>query len=139
MSTHTLTLDLPEPLFRYLEQVARLTRQPLERVVAQSIAGNLPPDTLSAPADLRSQLAELQRMTAADLRAEAAAQVAEPEQRRHFELLERNTNETITPDEQRELEQLRAAADALMLRKAYAAAVLRWLGEPDPDPPPASP
>jgi hypothetical protein len=38
-----VTLNLPEPIFRYFEQVAIATKRPMEQLVRQSVEGNLPP------------------------------------------------------------------------------------------------
>jgi hypothetical protein len=46
-------------------------------------------------------------------------------------LLEKNKGE-ITSEERLELAELRIEADRLMLRKAYAWAVLRWRGQSIP-------
>jgi hypothetical protein len=54
------------------------------------------------------------------------------QQEHHLALLEKNSASEITSSEQNELAALRLAADRLMLRKAYAWAVLRWLGHPAP-------
>ena len=48
-------------------------------------------------------------------------------------LLEKNSAGTLSAVEQEELATLRLAADRLMLRKAYAWAVLRWRGQPVPE------
>lgn len=62
---------------------------------------------------------------------------------RHFELLERNKEHALTPAEQMELAELRLPrggncfapqADLFMLRKAHAAALLRWRGHRVPHP-----
>jgi hypothetical protein len=47
---------------------------------------------------------------------------------RHQELLDKNANGTITAGERAELTDLRIEADRFMLRKAHAAALLRWRG-----------
>ncbi len=47
---------------------------------------------------------------------------------RHVELLDKNQEGSLTPEERQELTDLRLAADRLMLRKAYAWSVLRWRG-----------
>jgi len=44
------------------------------------------------------------------------------------ELLDKNANGQLTETERAELTQLRTEADGLMLRKAHAAALLRWRG-----------
>jgi hypothetical protein len=53
---------------------------------------------------------------------------------RHFELLECNKEHTLTSAEQVELVELRSQADLFMLRKAHAAALLRWRGHRVPHP-----
>jgi hypothetical protein len=43
-------------------------------------------------------------------------------------LLDKNADETISESERLELTQLRVESDRMMLRKAHAAALLRWRG-----------
>jgi len=129
MTTQTLKLQLPEALFRYLEQVARATHQPLERIAAQSIAGNLPPSISQASPEVQAEIAAIQALSPSELRRIADAEVPTDEIERHMELLARNSAGTITESEAAELVRLRSAADRLMLRKAYAGAVLRWVGD----------
>jgi hypothetical protein len=47
---------------------------------------------------------------------------------RYQELLDLNADELIDESERLELTQLRIKADLFMLRKAHAAALLRWRG-----------
>lgn len=128
MTTHTLTLDLPEALFRYLEQIAKMTHQPLERIAEQSIAGNLPPFISQAAPEMQAEIIVLQTLSPSELRAIADAEVPPDQAGRHLDLLTRNSAGMLSEAEAAELVRLRLAADQLMLRKAYAAAVLRWLG-----------
>ena len=51
---------------------------------------------------------------------------------RYQELLDKNADGTLTEVERNELTQLRTEADRSMLRKAYAAALLRWRGHKIP-------
>jgi hypothetical protein len=55
-----LTINLPDSVFLRLramakpsKEIADLTEQPLSDLVLQSIAGNLPPNIDSAPAEVR--------------------------------------------------------------------------------------
>ena len=48
---------------------------------------------------------------------------------RYDKLLARQTTTTLNEQEQSELEALRAMADLLMFRKAYAALILKWRGQ----------
>lgn len=132
MTTTTVTLQLPEPVFEYLSQMAVATKRPLEQVVQQSVEGNLPPSVATAPSDLRSELLSMQAMTVEQLREIASQQIPPADQARHLALLEKNVAGDLSTPEQEELERLRLAADRLMLRKAYAWSVLRWRGVATP-------
>lgn len=131
MTTQPLTLTLPRPIFRYLREVAVATRQPLERVVLQSLKGNLPPPVANAPPEMQVGLLALQTLSVAKLKQVATGQIPPTRQARHLALLEKNKGD-IAPEERAELAELRLDADRLMLRKAYAWAVLRWRGQPVP-------
>ena len=126
----TLTLDLPEPIFRRLQEMASATALPLERVARQSIEGNLPPSVANAPREMQLDLLALQSLSIEELRQIALSQVPAKQQRRHEILLEANSLDIITPAEKGELARLRQEADKMMLRKAYAWALLRWHGAP---------
>jgi hypothetical protein len=132
VTVQTLTLSLPEPLYRYLEQMAAATRRPVEQVAQESIAGNLPPSVASMPAEVQGELLKLQSVPIDVLQRIATSQVSPVQQARHQQLLEKNASGALTPAEYDELAALRTAADRLMLRKAYAWAVLRWRGQPIP-------
>lgn len=132
MTTQSVTLQLSEPVFRYLQQVATATKRPLEQVVRQSVEGNLPPAVDSMPGDMQDELLALQALPVEQLRHVVASQVPVHQQARHLELLDKNSEGALTPEEQGELATLRFSADRLMLRKAYAWAVLRWRGHAVP-------
>jgi hypothetical protein len=132
MTTQSVTLQLPDAVFRYLQQTAVATKRPLEQVVRQSIEGNLPPSVASMPADMQVELLAMQMLPAEQLVRVAAEQAPSADQARHLELLDKNSAGSITPVEQQELASLRLAADRLMLRKAYAWSVLRWRGHATP-------
>ena len=125
-----LTINLPEATFQRLAQLAELTHQPLADLVLQSITGNLPPAVDNTPADIQAELLAMQRLSTDDLRKMAQSQIDPAQRERHLELLDHNQAGSLTPAEQQELQQLSLAADCLMLKKAHACALLRWLGQP---------
>ena len=127
--TQKLTIELPEPIFRHLKQMAEQTHQPLETLVAQSITGNLPPSVDDAPLEMQADLLAIQQLAVDDLREIAQSQLPPAHQQRHLELLKKRQTASLTPAENQELTNLRLAADRLMLRKAYAWSVLRWRGQ----------
>jgi len=128
----SLTLDLPDDVYQYLREVANLTRQSMEDLVEQSVKGNLPPRIADAPVEMQAELLEMQQLSERELRQIADSQVPTAQQVRHQTLLEKNAEGTVSPEERSELDRLRRAADQLMLRKAYAWALLRWRGYPTP-------
>jgi hypothetical protein len=125
-----LTIDLPESAVVRLSRLAELTNQPLSELVIQSIAGNLPPAIDTAPAQMQAELLTLQTLSVDRLRQIAQSQIDSDQQERHLALLDRNQEGTLTQAEQQELRDLALAADQLMLKKAHACAILRWLGQP---------
>jgi hypothetical protein len=132
MATQSVTLQLPESVYRYFQQVAVATKRPLEQVVRQSVEGNLPPAVASMPAEMQHELLALQTLPPEQLLRVAAGQIPPADQARHLELLEKNSTGAITQAEQEELAALRLSADRLMVRKAYAWSVLRWRGHSVP-------
>ena len=56
------------------------------------------------------------------------------EMARYDELLEKNKQDKMSEAERSELNRLRSEADQFMLRKAHAAALVRWRGHPVPNP-----
>lgn len=133
MTVQSVTLQLPEPIYRYLQQLAAATQRPLEQLAEQSIAGNLPPSVASLPAEIQRELLSLQAAPIKQVKQVALSQMSPAQQARHLALLEKNSAGTILPAEQEELTALRLAADRLMVQKAYAWAVLRWRGQPVPE------
>ena len=132
MNTQKLTIELPEPIFRSLSQLAELTQQSPEMLAAQSIVGNLPPPVDNAPPEIQAEMLTMQRLSANELLTIARSQMSSALQERHLVLLEKNQAGSITPEESQELSGLRLLADRLLVRKAYAWAVLRWQGHPIP-------
>lgn len=129
---HPLVVDLPDEIYTYFQEIAGVTQQPLEALVRQSITGNLPPQMTTAPLDIQPELLLMQSASVAHLRQIAESQVTPVHTARHLELLEKHQQQQLTPAERSELAELRVQADRMMVRKAYAWALLRWHGVPLP-------
>ncbi len=132
MTTQPVTLFLPEPVWQYLSRVATATQQPVEQIARQSLEGNLPPAVDEAPAELQPELQAMTLLPVEELRQIALSQTPPDPQARHLVLLERNATGQLPPAEQAELAELRLMADRLLVKKAYAWALLRWRGQPTP-------
>ena len=132
--TATVTLQLPDPIYQRLVNTAIATGRSLEEVMLHALKVGSPPDWENAPDEFQADLAALDRLEDEALWKVATGHKTEEEMARHFELLERNKEHTLTPAEQVELAELRSQADLFMLRKAHAAALLRWRGHRVPHP-----
>jgi hypothetical protein len=128
VSTHTIPVQLPQPLYRRLERLAELTQRSVEAVVAQTLASSLPPLPDDLPEEMRAELIALEQLSD-DALWEVARSMVAPEQSQQLSmLLEKNRRGVLSDEEQTGLEQLRGMADRLMLRKAYAYVLLKWRG-----------
>jgi hypothetical protein len=128
MSTATITLALPDVLYQRLKGAALATKQPLEQVMLHALSLGSPPSWDDAPPEFQLDLAGLEKMDDDALWAIAQSRRESAEFVRYDELLDRNAEGLLTPAERDELEHLREEADRFMLRKAHAAALLRWRG-----------
>ncbi len=126
--TETVTLQLPDPIYQRLVNTAIATGRSLEEVMLHALKVGSPPDLENAPDEFKADLAALDRLEDEALWKVATGHKTEEEMARHFELLDRNKEHTLTPAEQVELVELRSQADLFMLRKAHAAALLHWRG-----------
>jgi hypothetical protein len=128
MSTETVTLALPEVLYQRLKGAALATKQPLEKVLLHALSLGSPPSWEDVPPEFQLDIAGLDKLDDEALWAIARGRREPPEFARYDELLEKNAAGPLTPAEHDELEHLREDADRFMLRKAHAAALLRWRG-----------
>jgi hypothetical protein len=129
MHSQQITIELPESILRQLTLLAEATHQSVEALVSQSVLSNLPPATDTAPPEMLQELLMMQTLSIEDLKAISQLQVEPSQHARHTELLQKNADDQLMPDERQELTTLREAADQLMLRKAYAWSLLRWRGQ----------
>jgi len=128
MTTHAVTLQLPEHVYLRLQRLAQATQQSFDDIVLRAIQVGAPPSWEDAPAEFQADLAALDRLDDAALWHIARRRQTAAEMVQYQELLEKNANGTLSDAERAELTHLRTAADRFMLRKVQAAALLRWRG-----------
>ncbi|MDF5711491.1 MAG: hypothetical protein PUP90_28395 [Nostoc sp. S4] len=87
---------------------------------------NAPPAVDYAPLELQGELITMQQLTTEELLTIAQSQVPETQQQLHLQLLEKNQNNQLSESDRFLLGSLRVSADYLMLKKAYAYALLQW-------------
>ena len=128
MTIQNINLPLPEHLYLRFERVAKATGQSVTDVALRAVTVGSPPDWDDVPAEFQTDLAALDRLDDGALWQIARSQQNEGGMDRYEELLYKNANDTLLPAERTELTALRHDADRFMLRKAHAAALLRWRG-----------
>lgn len=127
MTTQTVILELPEPLYRFAHRVAEATKKPLEVVLRESIAHALPPLDDVPPEEV-ADLAELAGLDDAALWREARAEMTATEQAEMHELLDRQGAGELTSSERARLQELLDIYGRLMVRKAHAYLLLARRG-----------
>lgn len=126
--SQTVTLTLPDKLYRPVQRAAQATQQPVEKVLLTALYASLPPlDDL--PADLADELIQMETLNNNALQQALLETVPIDQQQALEELLQRNQAGGLTPVEQEQLASLQRAADSVMLRKAHAAILLRFRGQ----------
>ena len=124
----TITISIPENVYKRFQQVALTVQQPLEEVVVQSIQGNLPPSLEDIPAEWQGEFSGLPKETTEKLWQIAREEISPARWKRHKTLLKKKQTEALTPHEQKELQTLREQADWFMFRRSFALALLKWRG-----------
>ncbi len=128
----TITLQIPDFLYQRLVNTAQATERSLEAVMLHALQIGSPPNWSDVPEEFQADLAALDRLEDQALWPIAQSKKTPEEMERHYWLLAQNQERSLTDAEQIELEQLKISADRFMLRKAHAAALLKWRGYPVP-------
>jgi hypothetical protein len=128
MTAQTIMLHLPDEIYRRLQHMATVTRQPLEGVLIQSLRGNLPPLVEDLPPDLQGELMALQSLDDQALWQVVKATLKPAQWREHQDLLHLNQAGVLSVAQQEELTRLRAAVDRFVFRRSCALAILKWRG-----------
>jgi hypothetical protein len=129
----TISVQIPDSIYQRLVNTANATGQSLEEVMLHALKVGSPPDWDAVPDEFKADLAVLDRLEDEALWKIATARKTPKDMVRYDELLERNRDTALTPEEKLELMELRAQAECFMLRKAQAAALLHWRGHHVPN------
>jgi hypothetical protein len=133
MPVRIVTLELPEYLYDRLETQAQAATRSVDEIVVQTLTRSLPPLVeKDLPPVLRAELEAMEHLSD-----EALWQIAQSTMNRdkvalYDVLLERHQASSLTPEGREWLTRLREQAEALMLRKAHAYALLQSRGHEMP-------
>ena len=137
MTDHTITLTLPDAIFRRAQETAKASSLSVEDVFTQSIGRLLPPLEDDLSPNQRAELAVLALKSDEQLRSIASAVVDMQRQTRLEELATRQKTRVLAQDERGELERLLDFSYRFMLLKAEAFRLLALRGHkvfPQPNP-----
>ena len=123
-----ITIELPEGLYAQLEQTAALSHQPIDKIIAQSLAHSLPPVLQDIPSQYQADVFPLLEMDVVGLLAEAKRNFSMEKWEEYQFLLDKKKQKHLSPTEMARLDSLRYEADLLTLRKGYAAVLLKRRG-----------
>jgi hypothetical protein len=129
-----VTLNIPEALYHRLQQAAAALQLSFDEIVLHALQVGSPPAWDDVPAEFQTDLAALDRLDNDALWNVVRGPAPELDWERYQELLDDSAEGRLTDTERRELGKLRAMADRHVLRKAHAAALLRWRGYQVPPP-----
>ena len=124
MSSQTVSVTLPEPLYQRVCETAKALTRSIQDVLTESIALSLPPLEADLPATMRADLGPLALLSTQELQEIAHGPLAAPRQARLEELAEQQKKQPLDDGESSELDQLIEQAQRLMLRRAEARRLL---------------
>ena len=128
MTVRTVTVQLPETLYRQAKETAAAKSLSVEEVLAQSIALSLPPLAEELPPYLRLQLLSLMLLSDDELWSIARAEMEAGQQDRLETLTDSREARELTAEEALELEAIVVEGESLMVKKAEAYRLLTRRG-----------
>lgn len=132
MTERTVTLALPEELYRELEAQAQVGAVSLDQVVLGTLRRHLPPLEADLPAEIQSELRAMDYLSDDALWQMASASMNADKIALWDVLLERKQAGELTPEGQALLNRLRDEGELLTLRKAHAYVLLKARGHAIP-------
>ena len=132
MTEHTVTLALPEELYRELEAQAQVGAVGIDQVVLGTLRRHLPPVENDLAPEVRVELRAMDYLSDDALWQIATASMNSDKVALWDLLLERKGAGELTPEGQDLLNRLRAEGELLTLRKAHAYVLLKARGHSVP-------
>jgi hypothetical protein len=128
MSQPVLTLKLPEDIYERVRRAAKGMNQPMEKALV-NIVRAATPSLEKVPAAYRAELEAMEELGDEELWTILRRRPGQAKQRRLEGLLEKSRQGGLTDREKQALSGLRTDGDRLMLRRSYAALLLKYRGQ----------
>jgi hypothetical protein len=122
-----LSVELPEDVYERVRRAAAATNQPMETTLAAIVRGATP-SLDKVPRQYRAELEAMEVLGDDELAGFTQAGLSAAKQRRLAHLLDKKQQGDLTNRQQSALAELQSEADRLMLRRAYAALLLKYRG-----------
>lgn len=131
--TQAIIVRLRDDVYKQLERTAELSRQPIDAIIEQSLAHSLPPLLEDIPAEYQADVYPLLQMDTIALQ-QVVNRVYDAARWVEYETLLEKNKAGLTHRQKARLAELRREADIFMLRKGYAAVLLKRRGYQIPTP-----
>ena len=128
MAMQTVTLRLPEGIYRQAKSVAEAMKRPLEQVLVNTLSSVMPPSVDDVPVEFREEMTALENLSDEALWETAKNVMPSVRQRKWKRLMQKNKAGTLSLREQRGLDNLITESERIMLHRAHAYALLKWRG-----------
>lgn len=130
--SRTVTLQLPDETLQRYEQGAAAARKELADFMAERLKELAPPSTEDLPPPLSHELDAMEELDDEALWEIAQTQLSPDRQQGYDRLLVKQSRTALTPDEEKELQELGEEARRLTLKRAHAYMLLKWRGHDIP-------
>jgi hypothetical protein len=124
MTMSKYTIAIPYLLYEKAQRLAQQTSQSVDEIICTRLEGALDQPMLDLPSDERAELQALSYLSTDALWTMAREQMPPDVQHAMAQLMEKNSQGTITEDEFRDLSALVERGQRLTLRKAQAMKLL---------------
>jgi hypothetical protein len=124
MTMSEYTISIPNSLYEKAQRLAKQTSQSVDEIICTRLEGALEQPMLELPSDERAELQALSYLSTDALWTIAREQMPPNLQHAMSQLMEKNSQGTITEEEFRDLSALVERGQRLTLRKAQAMKLL---------------
>lgn len=130
--TQTITLTLPDDAAQRYQRGAIIARKRLDEFLVERLVDVVHPLADDLPFPLDRELKKLEKLDDEALWEIARSRLSPKRQRLYDDLLQKNSQGNITPDEKEKLQLLGQDARRLTLKKSHAFMLLKWRGHQIP-------
>jgi hypothetical protein len=128
MTTY-VSVNVPQPLYRRLEQAAARLHKPVQEFLAETLQATLPV-TDQIPESIQREVVALEKLALAELEVISESSMATADQQALEQLIDLQSIRPLSTTEMAQLETLRAEYGRILLLKARAFALLAERGFP---------